>query len=155
MANSVSSAKNSVSLLWHTNHRLRGTHWVRSPKLSEPRKTHWVRCLKPYSPKPYSACFRKIKAEHTPPQDYDSYKAQKPPKAGNAKKNTKKIQKPPSPVWAPKYTEKWPKKYKNGPKMTIFVLFRSFFVFPRFEGFCALYKPDGIATPGWQWGFQP
>ena len=57
-ANSVSSAKNSVSSLWHTNNRLRGTHWVRSPELSETRKTHWVRCLKPYSPKPYSARFR-------------------------------------------------------------------------------------------------
>ena len=39
----------------HTNNRLKGTHWVRSPELSEPRKTHWARCLKPYSPKPYSA----------------------------------------------------------------------------------------------------
>ena len=57
-ANSVSSAKNSVSSLRHTNHRLQGTHWVRSPELSEPEKTHWVRCLKPYSPKPYSARFR-------------------------------------------------------------------------------------------------
>ena len=45
---SVSSAKNLVSSLWHTNNRLRGTHWVRSPELSEPKKTHWVRCLKPY-----------------------------------------------------------------------------------------------------------
>ena len=27
-------------------------------RLSEPQKTHWVRCLKPYSPKPYSARFR-------------------------------------------------------------------------------------------------
>ena len=53
-ANSVSSAKGSVSSLWHTNNRLRGTHWARSPELSEPQKTHWVRCLKPYSPKPYS-----------------------------------------------------------------------------------------------------
>ena len=43
---------------WHTNNRPRGTHWVRSPELSEPKKTHWVRCLKPYSPKPYSARFR-------------------------------------------------------------------------------------------------
>ena len=56
-ANSVSSAKNSVSSFWHTNNRLKGTHWVRSPELSEPQKTHWVRCLKPYSPKPYSARF--------------------------------------------------------------------------------------------------
>ena len=57
-ANSVSSAKNSVSSRLHTNNRLKGTHWVRSLELSEPRKTHWVRCLKPYSPKPYSARFR-------------------------------------------------------------------------------------------------
>ena len=71
-ANSVSSAKNSVSSFWHTNNMLKGTHWVRSPELSEPQKTHWirspelsepqkthwVRCLKPYSPKPYSARFR-------------------------------------------------------------------------------------------------
>ena len=42
---------------WHTSNRLRGTHWVRSPELSEPKKTHWVRCLKPCSPKPYSARF--------------------------------------------------------------------------------------------------
>ena len=41
--------------LWHTNSRLRGTHWVLSPELGEGQKTHWVRCLKPYSPKPYSA----------------------------------------------------------------------------------------------------
>ena len=57
-ANSVSSVKNSVSSLLHTNNRLRGTHWVRSPELSEGKKTHWVRCLKPYSLKPYSARFR-------------------------------------------------------------------------------------------------
>ena len=30
-ANSVSSARNSVSSLWRTNYRLRGTHWVPSP----------------------------------------------------------------------------------------------------------------------------
>ena len=54
----MSAAKNSVSSISHTNKRLRGTHWVRSPELSEPPKTHWVRCLKPYSPKPYSARFR-------------------------------------------------------------------------------------------------
>ena len=54
-ANSVSSARNSVSSLWHTNNRPKGTHWVRSLELSEPPKTHWVRCLKPYCPKPYSA----------------------------------------------------------------------------------------------------
>ena len=40
-ANSVSSARNSVSSLWHINNSLGGTHWVRSPELSEPRKTHW------------------------------------------------------------------------------------------------------------------
>ena len=57
-ASSVSSAKkNSVSSRLHTNKRLEGTHWVRSPELSEPRKTHWVWCLKPYSPKPHSARF--------------------------------------------------------------------------------------------------
>ena len=59
-ANSVSSARSSVSLLWHTNNRLRRTHWVCPPELGEGRKTHWVRCLKPYSPKPYSARFRLI-----------------------------------------------------------------------------------------------
>ena len=57
-ANSVSSAENSVSSRLHTNNRLKGTHWVRSPELSEPRKTHWARCLKPYSPKPYSVRYR-------------------------------------------------------------------------------------------------
>ena len=57
-ANSVSSAKNSVSSLWRTNNRLRETHWVLSPELAEGQKTHCARCLKPYSPKPYSACFR-------------------------------------------------------------------------------------------------
>ena len=57
-ANSVSSARNSVSSCLPTNNRLKGTHWVRSPKLSEPRKTHWVGFLKPYSPKPYSARLR-------------------------------------------------------------------------------------------------
>ena len=55
-ANSVSSAKNSVSSLWHTNTRLRGAHW--DPELGEGQKTHWARCLKPCSPKPYSARFR-------------------------------------------------------------------------------------------------
>ena len=54
----VSSAKNSVSSLWHTNNWLRGTHWVLSPELGEGQKTHWARCLKPDSPKPYSARFR-------------------------------------------------------------------------------------------------
>ena len=34
----MSSAKNSVSSLWHANNRLRGTHSVRSPELSEPKK---------------------------------------------------------------------------------------------------------------------
>ena len=47
--------KNSVSSLWHTNNRLKGTHWVLSPELDEGQKTHWARCLKPCSPKPYSA----------------------------------------------------------------------------------------------------
>ena len=37
-ANSVSSAKNLVSSPLHTNARLKGTHWARSPELSEPRK---------------------------------------------------------------------------------------------------------------------
>ena len=37
-ANSVSSAKNSVSSLWHTNNRLRGTHWAPSPELGEGKK---------------------------------------------------------------------------------------------------------------------
>ena len=59
--NSVSSAKNSVSSLWHTYNRLRGAHWVLSPELREGKKTQWVRCLKPYSPKPYSACLRFLK----------------------------------------------------------------------------------------------
>ena len=49
-----------LTLRLHTNNRLKGTHWVRSQELSEPRKTHWVRCLKPYSPKPYSARFRML-----------------------------------------------------------------------------------------------
>ena len=53
----MSSARNSVSSRLHTNNRPKGTHWARSPELSEPKKTHWVRCLKPCSPKPYSACF--------------------------------------------------------------------------------------------------
>ena len=34
-ANSVSSAKNSVSSLWHTYNRTRGTHWVLSSELGE------------------------------------------------------------------------------------------------------------------------
>ena len=37
-ANSVSSAKNSVSSLWHTNNRLRGAHWALSPELGEGQK---------------------------------------------------------------------------------------------------------------------
>ena len=32
----------------------------RSPELSEPQKKNWVRCLKPFSPKPYSARFRRL-----------------------------------------------------------------------------------------------
>ena len=50
-ANSVSSAKHSVSSLCHTKSRPRGTHWVLSQELGESKKTHWPRCLKPYSPK--------------------------------------------------------------------------------------------------------
>ena len=49
-----------MSSLLHTNNRLRGTHWARSPELSEPRKTHCVGRLNPYSPKPYSARFSVI-----------------------------------------------------------------------------------------------
>ena len=64
--NSVSSAKNSASSLWHTSNRLRGTQWFLTLELSGCQKPHWViaiyiysyRCLKPYSPKPYSARFR-------------------------------------------------------------------------------------------------
>ena len=44
-ANSVSSASNSVSSIWHTNNRLRGTHWVPSPELSEAKQSHWARCF--------------------------------------------------------------------------------------------------------------
>ena len=52
--------KNSVSSLCCTNKRLRGTHWVLSPEPGEDQKAHWARCLKPCSPKPYSArCFLK------------------------------------------------------------------------------------------------
>ena len=39
-ANSVSSAKNSVSSLWHTNNRLRGTHWALSLELGQGQKIH-------------------------------------------------------------------------------------------------------------------
>ena len=59
-ANSVSSAKNSVSSLWHTTNRLRGAHWVPSPELGEGKKTHWAQCLKPCSQKPCSASFRHL-----------------------------------------------------------------------------------------------
>ena len=42
-ASSVSSAKkNSVSSLWHTNNRLKGTHWALSPERGEAQKLHWV-----------------------------------------------------------------------------------------------------------------
>ena len=34
-ANSVSSAKNSVSSLWHIDNRLKGAHWALSPELGE------------------------------------------------------------------------------------------------------------------------
>ena len=57
-ANSVSSAINSASSLWHTENRLRRTHWVLSPEPCESQQTHWARCLNPYSPKPCSAPFR-------------------------------------------------------------------------------------------------
>ena len=58
--NSRSSAPNSVSSERNSdiqNNRLKGTHWALSPELREGKKTHWVWCLKPYSPKPYLACF--------------------------------------------------------------------------------------------------
>ena len=58
-ANSVSSTKkNSASSPWHTNNRLRGTHWVELSWTRWGQKTHWARRFKPYSPKPYSARFR-------------------------------------------------------------------------------------------------
>ena len=55
--------------LWHTNNRLRGTHWALSLELGESdKKTHWVRCLKPCSPKPYSASFRETSIRKEFPQ---------------------------------------------------------------------------------------
>ena len=47
---SVSSAKSSVSPVWHINTRPRGPHWVLSPELGEGQKTHAVLCLKPCFP---------------------------------------------------------------------------------------------------------
>ena len=93
-----------------------------------------------------------------------SYRAQKPTKAGNPKK-IRKNYKIPHPELGPENTEKLPRKYKNGPKMTIFVFFwyffrifgarlrvgdfviffLIFFVFPVLGGFRTLYEPDGIA----------
>ena len=56
-----------------------------------------------------------------------SYRAQKPPKAGNTRKNyEKKLQNPPHPGWAPKIRKNYRKKiqkYFQG----IFVSFRYFF----------------------------
>ena len=57
-----------------------------------------------------------------------SYRAQKPTKAGNTKKIQKNY-KIPHPELGPENTEKLPRKYKNGPKMTIFVFFGNFLVF--------------------------
>ena len=57
-ANSVSSTKNSVSSLLHTNKRPRGTHWVLSPNSVRTKKLTESGVLKPYSPKPYSARLR-------------------------------------------------------------------------------------------------
>ena len=57
MANSVSSAKDSVSSLWHTNNRMRGTHWVRSPELNEPQETRWESCFETVLPETvFSPC---------------------------------------------------------------------------------------------------
>ena len=51
--------KNSVSSVLHTNTSPRGAHWVLSLSLElgegTKKQTHWVRCLKPCSPKLYSA----------------------------------------------------------------------------------------------------
>ena len=44
--------------LSHKFYRLRGTHWVLSPEHGEGQRAHWARCLKPCSPKPYSARLR-------------------------------------------------------------------------------------------------
>ena len=49
--------KNLVSLPCHTNDRLRELTEL-CPRNSVRKKTHWALCLKPCSPKPYSACFR-------------------------------------------------------------------------------------------------
>ena len=62
-------------VLRQTRWVLRETRWVRfgtqiigrkqltelAPRNSvSPKPPHWARCLKPYSPKPYSACFRTV-----------------------------------------------------------------------------------------------
>ena len=67
-------------VLGQTRWVLRKTRWVRvytqiigwkeltelAPRNSvSPEKTHWVRCLKPCSPKPYSARFRFLALSHT------------------------------------------------------------------------------------------
>ena len=91
-------------------------------------------------------------------------KSPKTPETPKYEKITKKY-KTPHPGWVPKNTRKIPKKYKSGPKMTIFVFFRyffrifgappgvggfvffrNFFVFWGFRGFWALYQARGIAS---------
>ena len=92
----------------------------------------------------------------------------KPPEPRKYEKNTKKKYKIPHPGSGPKNTKKIPKKYENGPKMTIFVFFRyffrifgarpwvgdfvfffrNFFVFSGFRGFWALYQASGIVRQG-------
>ena len=52
------SKKTQWVLRKHKKNRLKGTHWALSPELGEAQETYWVRCLKPCSPKPYSARFR-------------------------------------------------------------------------------------------------
>ena len=64
-ANSVSSARNSVSSRLHTNNRPKGNSLSSVPGTQWAQKTHWVRCLKPYSPKPYSARLRVLGAPHS------------------------------------------------------------------------------------------
>ena len=63
-----------------------------------------------------------------------SYRAQKPPKVGNTKKNTKNFTKSPTLGWTPKIR-----------KNCDFFFFFIFFVFPALGDFCTLYEPDGIA----------
>ena len=60
------------------------------------------------------------------------YRAQKPLKPGNTnKKYERKLRNPPPRVGPRKYEKKRkiPKKYKNGPKITVFVFFLFFFFF--------------------------